>query len=160
MKFKTLLTALGVTSVSKPTEESAVESTATGNVTEGLALKKENEMAIDLKGLNEITGFIAGCLVDSDTGLMMASEGSGSFDIEGAAAANTEVVKAKRAAMKMLKLNDNIEDILISLGKQYHLIRPLEKTPAVFIYVALDRKAANLGMARVQVKNVEQAVAL
>lgn len=160
MKFKTLLTALGVTSVSKPTKESAVEATATGNVTEGLALKKENEMAIDLKGLNEITGFIAGCLVDSDTGLMMASEGSGGFDIEGAAAANTEVVKAKRAAMKMLKLNDSIEDILISLGKQYHLIRPLEKTPAVFIYVALDRKAANLGMARVQVKNVEQAVAL
>lgn len=152
-----MLTALGVTSVSKPTKERAVESTATGNETEGLALKKEVEMAIDLKGLNEITGFIAGCLVDSDTGLMMAAEGSGSFDIEGAAAANTEVVKAKRAAIKMLKLNDGIEDILISLGKQYHLIRPMEKNPAVFMYVALDRKTANLGMARVQVKNVEQA---
>ena len=160
MKFKTLLTALGVTSVSKPTKECAVESTAIVTVNEGLALKEEEEMAIDLKGLNEITGFIAGCLVDSDTGLMMASEGSGSFDIEGAAAANTEVVKAKRAAMKMLKLNDHIEDILISLGKQYHLIRPLEKTPAVFMYVALDRKAANLGMARVQVKNVEQGISM
>lgn len=157
MKFKTLLTALGVTSVRKPTKESAVEATATGTETEGLALKKEKEMAIDLKGLNEISGFIAGCLVDSDTGLMMAAEGSGSFDIEGAAAANTEVVKAKRAAMKMLKLSDHIEDILISLGKQYHLIRPMEKNPAVFMYVALDRKAANLGMARVQVKNIEQA---
>lgn len=157
MKFKTLLAALGVTSVSNPPNVSAVESAATGAETEGLALKKENEMAIDLKGLNEITGFIAGCLVDSDTGLMMASEGSGSFDIEGAAAANTEVVKAKRAAMKMLKLNDHIEDILISLGKQYHLIRPMEKNPAIFMYVALDRKASNLGMARVQVKNVEQA---
>lgn len=157
MKFKTLLAALGVTSVSNPPNVSAVESAATGTETEGLALKKENEMAIDLKGLNEITGFIAGCLVDSDTGLMMASEGSGSFDIEGAAAANTEVVKAKRAAMKMLKLNDHIEDILISLGKQYHLIRPMEKNPAIFMYVALDRKASNLGMARVQVKNVEQA---
>lgn len=146
-----------MTSVSNPPNVSAVESAATGAETEGLALKKENEMAIDLKGLNEITGFIAGCLVDSDTGLMMASEGSGSFDIEGAAAANTEVVKAKRAAMKMLKLNDHIEDILISLGKQYHLIRPMEKNPAIFMYVALDRKASNLGMARVQVKNVEQA---
>ncbi len=114
-------------------------------------------MSIDLKGLNEITGFITGCLVDSDTDLMMASEGSGSFDIESAAAANTEVVKAKRAAMKMLKLEDHIEDILILLGKQYHLIRPMEKNPAIFMYVALDRKASNLGMARVQVKNVEQA---
>ena len=157
MKFKTLLAALGVTSVSEPTNAIAAGSAATGTETEGLALKKENEMAIDLKGLNEITGFIAGCLVDSDTGLMMASEGSGAFDIEAAAAANTEVVKAKRAAMKMLKLDDHIEDILISLGKQYHLIRPMEKNPAIFMYVALDRKASNLGMARVQVKNVEQA---
>jgi hypothetical protein len=116
-------------------------------------------MAIDIKGLNDIAGFIGACLVDSETGLMMASEGGGgSFDLEGAAAANTEVVKAKLNAMKLLGLKDFIEDILITLGKQYHLIRPMEKSPSVFIYVALDRKAANLGMARVQVKNVEQAL--
>jgi len=113
-------------------------------------------MAIDIKGLSDISGFIGACLVDSETGLMMAAEGSGNFDLEGAAAANTEVVKAKLNAIKLLKLNDSIEDILITLGKQYHLIRPMEKAPTVFIYVALDRKAANLGMARVQVKNVEQ----
>ena len=115
-------------------------------------------MAIDIKGLADIGGFIGACLVDSETGLMMASEGSSSFDLEGAAAANTEVVKAKHSAMKLLKLNDHIEDILITLGKQYHLIRPMEKSPSVFIYVVLDRKAANLGMARVQVKNVEQSL--
>ena len=115
-------------------------------------------MAINIKALNEIGGFIAACLVDSETGLMMASEGSGSFDIECAAAANTEVVKAKLNAISLLKLNDSIEDILITLGKQYHLIRPMEKTPTVFIYVVLDRKSANLGMSRVQVKNVEQSL--
>ena len=118
-------------------------------------------MAIDIKGLNEIAGFIGGCLVDSETGLMMASEGgNGQIDLDAAAAGNTEVVKAKRNAMKLLGLKDSIEDILITLGKQYHLIRPMEKTPTVFLYVALDRKAANLGMARVQVKGVEQTLAL
>ena len=118
-------------------------------------------MAVDIKGLSEIAGFIGGCLVDSETGLMMASEGGGSaLDLEAAGAANTEVVKAKLLAIKTLDLKDFIEDILITLGKQYHLIRPLEKSPSVFIYVALDRKAANLGMARVQVKNVEQTISL
>ena len=34
----------------------------------------------------------------------------------------------------------------------------MEKTPTVFIYVVLDRKSANLGMSRVQVKNVEQSL--
>jgi serine/threonine protein kinase len=121
---------------------------------------KGKQMAIKLSALSEINGFIGGCLVDSDTGLMMASEGGAGFDLEAASAANTEVVRAKLQAIKLLGLDDHIDDILISLGKQLHLIRPLEKTPSVFIYVALDRKAANLGMARVQVKNVEQSISM
>lgn len=115
----------------------------------------------DISGLSEIAGFIGACMVDSETGLMMASEGGdGNLDLEAAGALNTEVVKAKLNAIQMLELNDSIDDILITLGKQYHLIRPLEKTPTVFIYVALDKKSANLGMARVQVKKVEKTVSL
>lgn len=117
-------------------------------------------MAIDISALSEIGGFIGACLVDSETGLMMASEGGGKLDLEAAGAANTEVVKAKLAAIEMLGLNDQIDDILITLGKQFHLIRPLEKSPTVFIYVALDKKTANLGMARVQVKKVEQSISV
>lgn len=123
--------------------------------------EKEQVMAnLDISGLSDIGGFIGACLVDSETGLMMASEGGGKLDLEAAGAANTEVVKAKLAAIEMLGLNDQIDDILITLGKQFHLIRPLQDTPTVFLYVALDKKAANLGMARVQVKNVEKGLKL
>ena len=114
----------------------------------------------DISGLTNIGGFIGACLVDSETGLMMASEGGAGFDLEAAGAANTEVVKAKLSAIDMLGLNDKIDDILITLGKQFHLIRPLEQSPTVFIYVALDKKSANLGMARVQVKKVEQTLSI
>lgn len=113
-------------------------------------------MSTNISDLKNIAGFIGACLVDSDTGLMLASESSGTkFDLEAAGAANTEVVRAKNAAMQALGLDDHIEDILITLGTQYHLIRPLESNPAVFVYVAVDRKSANLGMARLTVKNVE-----
>jgi serine/threonine protein kinase/predicted regulator of Ras-like GTPase activity (Roadblock/LC7/MglB family) len=114
--------------------------------------------AIDLSGLAGIGGFIGGCLVDSDTGLMMASEGGAGVDLEVASAANAAVVKAKFRAIRHLGLNDRIDDILVSLGTQLHLLRPLEKQPALFIYVALDRKVANLGLARMQVRAVEQAI--
>ncbi len=117
-------------------------------------------MSMNINGLSEITGFIGGCVVDSETGLMLASEGGGNFDLEAAGAANTEVVKAKLTAISALDLDDSIEDILITLGKQFHLIRPLEKSPTVFIYVALDKKGANLGMARLQVKKVEQTISI
>ncbi len=160
MKLKTLLKALGASSAAdrKPVETAISAESETTDL--GRAQLKESIMAVNIKALTEIGGFIGGCLVDSETGLMMASEGGGSLDLEAAGAANTEVVKAKLAAMKMLDLKDHIDDILITLGKQFHLIRPLEKNPTVFLYVALDRKAANLGMARVQVKNVEQTLSI
>jgi predicted regulator of Ras-like GTPase activity (Roadblock/LC7/MglB family) len=158
MKLKTLLTALGVNSAPERKPEEAARMTVGNTVTGDPVPEMESRMAIDIKALGEIGGFIGACLVDSETGLMMAAEGGSGFDLEGAAAGNTEVVKAKLNAMKLLGLKDHIEDILITLGKQYHLIRPMEKSPNVFIYVALDRKTANLGMARVQVKNVEQSI--
>lgn len=122
---------------------------------------KEGPMATDISALKEINGFVGACLVDSDTGLMLGSEGGGEgFDLEAAAAGNTEVVKAKLSTMSALGLSDSIEDMLITLGTQYHLIRPLEDTPTVFIYVALDKKTSNLGLARIQVKKVESTVSI
>ena len=113
-------------------------------------------MSTDISDLRDVAGFIGACLVDSDSGLMLAAEqGDSKFDLEAAGAANTEVVRAKTAAINALGLKDKIEDILITLGTQYHLIRPLESAPSVFIYLAVDRKTANLGMARLKVKSVE-----
>ena len=115
-------------------------------------------MSTDLTAATEIAGFIGACLVDGDSGLMLASEGGGKMDLEAASALNTQVVKAKLSAIESLGLNDSIEDILITLGKQYHLIRPLEQNPTCFLYVAIDKKSANLGMARMKVKSIEASI--
>ena len=90
-------------------------------------------MRTDISATTAIGGFIGSCLVDSDSGLMLASEGGGRLDMEAAAALNTEVVKAKLQAIESLGLNDRIDDILITLGKQLHLIRPLENAPTMFL---------------------------
>ena len=115
-------------------------------------------MRTDISAASEINGFIGACLVDSDSGLMLAAEGGGKIDLEAASALNTQVVKAKLQAIETLGLNDGIEDILITLGKQLHLIRPLENNPTMFLYVALEKKGANLGMARLQVKRIESSL--
>jgi DNA-binding response OmpR family regulator len=119
---------------------------------------KENIMNIkdSLAKLNSIDGFIGAALVDGESGMLLGHEGGGSMNLEIAAAGNTEVVKGKRKTMANLGIKDAIEDILISLTKQYHLIRPLRTRPTLFFYVALDRSRANLAMARIALADVEQ----
>jgi hypothetical protein len=110
---------------------------------------------------SSLGGFIAAAIADSDSGMALGTAGgTKNFDIDVAAAANTEVVKAKAEAMKALKLDDAIEDILISLGSQYHLIRPLADNPEVFIYLALKRSEANLALARMRLKSMEGNVSV
>jgi predicted regulator of Ras-like GTPase activity (Roadblock/LC7/MglB family) len=115
-------------------------------------------MAINFGPVAELAGFLGACVVDSSTGMVLALEGGGRIDLEVAAAGNTEVVRSKRRTMAALNLKDKIEDILISLHSQYHLIRPLEINDQVFVYVALDRKVANLALARMAMKKVEQEI--
>lgn len=109
-----------------------------------------------LKSLNELDGYIGSALVDGDSGMMLAADSSTSFNFEIAAAGNTEVLRAKRKVAKALGLNDVIEDLLITLGKQYHLIRPVANKPSLFFYMVLDRSKANLAMARYKLSDVEK----
>lgn len=110
-----------------------------------------------LAKLDTLDGFIAAALVDSESGMLLASEGGGGmFNIEIAAATNTEVVRSKRKAIKSLGLKDEIEDVLITLSKQYHLIRPLRAKPSLFFYLALDRGRGNLAMSRLTLAEVER----
>ena len=115
-------------------------------------------MATIKQTLDEILtldGAMCASVVDSTSGMMLGSVGSG-IDLEVAAAGNTEVIRAKYKTMRALGLSDVVEDILITLGKQYHIIRPSSRKEGIFIYVVLDKARSNLAMARRKVQDVDK----
>ena len=112
-----------------------------------------------LNQLLQIEGAMCAALVDSTSGMLLESVGTG-VDMELAAAGNTEVVRSKIKTMKSLGLEGAIEDILITLSQQYHIIRPVAKHNGLFIYYVLDRNRANLAMARRKVQDLEAQTTL
>jgi hypothetical protein len=114
-------------------------------------------MTVDaaLKEAMSVEGAIGAALVDYSTGMSLGAVSSTKdLDLTIAAAGNTEVVRAKMRTMEMLKMNDSIEDILITLGRQYHLIRPLSSRAGsgLFLYLALEKSRGNLALARHQMR--------
>jgi hypothetical protein len=110
-----------------------------------------------LKEAMGIDGALGAALVDYTSGMALSMISvSKELDLSVASAGNTEVVRAKLRTMELLNMNDGIEDILITLGRQYHLIRPLtgRAGAGLFIYLALDKGRANLAMARHQLRGI------
>jgi len=99
--------------------------------------------------LNDLPGLLAVAVVDISSGMALASHSNvASLNPETAAAYNTEVVKQKLKAMTALKLTgETIEDILITLSNQLHLIK-LVGDGKKFIYLAVSSRDTNLAIAR------------
>ncbi|WP_433516324.1 hypothetical protein ACQP2T_12620 [Nonomuraea sp. CA-143628] len=116
-------------------------------------------MDVSLKEMMTIDGSLGAVIVDHGSGMALgALGGSKDLDLQVAAAGNTEVVKAKLRTMDSLGLKDAIEDILITLSGQYHIIRPISGRggKGLFLYLALDRSRANLALARHQLRGIEE----
>lgn len=115
------------------------------------------------EAMTSIEGSVGVALVDYTSGMALGALGGGNdLDMTIAAAGNTDVIRAKARTLEMLGLDDEIEDILITMGSQYHLIRLLAGRTGhgLFLYVVLNKTSSNLAMARHQLKRIEAALEL
>lgn len=98
--------------------------------------------------IKTIPGYIAVSITEIESGVAYESHTSNNnFDPNLAAAYNLEVVKAKLKAIEALDLDEQIEDITITLSSQVHIIN-IAPSKAYFIYLAVDSKSANLGITK------------
>jgi len=124
---------------------------------------KDDDMTTNLKQSMDATmtidGALAAALVDYRSGMCLAQAGGG-FNLDLAAAGNSQVVRAKLQTMETLGLRKGIEDILITLGDQYHLIRLVPNNAGLFLYLVLDKNKGNLALARYKLTEIERSLKL
>jgi len=95
-----------------------------------------------------VPGYIAVAVTEIKSGISYYSNSAiADFDPELASAFNLEVVKAKLNAINALSLNETIDDIMITLSSQIHIIDVADNNE-YFIYLAVDSTKANLGMTK------------
>ena len=121
---------------------------------------KTTNIQDSLEEIMDIEGAIGAAIVDYENGMTLGTIGGRDLDMELAGSGNTEVVRSKKNIVHDLGLDEEIEDILISLESQYHLIRMCDHHEDVFIYMAIDRSQGNLGLARRSIDRIDQQLEL
>lgn len=107
--------------------------------------QKMNEVLANIE--EDLGGFIAASVVDLESGMTLASTSRRTdFDLDLASAYNSEMVKAKLKTLRVLNLATNLEDMLLTLGDQIHLIKIVSDT--TFLYLAAERASTNLALVR------------
>jgi hypothetical protein len=117
------------------------------NLNDGITQLLENE------------GGVACAVVDLASGEVLAKRGTNST-IDAAVANRVEVIRAEQKMIRDLGMTSKIEDILVTLSGQYHVIRPLMNSSTVFIYLVLDKAKANLEKARESLSTVGSGLAV
>jgi hypothetical protein len=96
----------------------------------------------------DVNGVIATAAVDLESGMtLVAKSNRGEFDLTVASAYNSELVKQKLKIMRALNLKVQLEDMLLTLTDQFHLIKLLPGGTS-FLYLAADRSTTNLAILR------------
>ena len=112
-----------------------------------MATEKEFEEAV-ARIEADMNGFIAASVVDLESGMTLTTRSARpDFDLAVASAYNSELVKQKLKIVKSLGLKTTLEDILLTLGDQIHLIK-LFPGGHTFLYLAADRASTNLAIVR------------
>ncbi len=110
-----------------------------------------------LDNIMHIEGAIASSIVDSTNGFMLGAQGKG-IDLEYASAGNTELYHAKQKIMKALNINEKIEDFLITLETQYHILMPVRHIEGTFIYFVMSKENGTLALARRKLHDIADAL--
>lgn len=102
---------------------------------------------VQLEGVMSIDGTVAAAHVDWVSGECLWSCGDGVVDVSKTIDSSVNIVRIK-ASREETATNGNLEDVLITLPSQYHILHRCGRDMNCFVYLVVDRTTGNLALAR------------
>lgn len=110
-----------------------------------------------LQAAMQIDGAAGVAVVDTRTGACLGMAGDAP-DLEIEAAANCDILKREQQLIALMDRKDAVEDILITMGRYHHIIRPISGSKGLMLFLALHRTKSNLGLARREINFIERCM--
>jgi len=115
-----------------------------------------------LSSLAQQEGVIACAVVDGANGGVVASEvrdANPAVDIEQAAAASAQVLRAQRMISDDMGLTEPVDEMVLSAGGRQQVLRQLSHYPGLLVYALLDSRQGNLALLRYRLMEADRALA-
>lgn len=125
----------------------AIDLATAAATTEGSAFSEH------LDRLSNLPGFIAACIVETETAERIAATGTADFNE--LCSRSSLFLRLQMVALPAVSGDTTIEDILISTRKQFQLLRAIDSTPRRHIVLIVSRDAGNLGQSRIALRSVK-----
>lgn len=119
-------------------------------------------VAAALAELSRIEGIQYVALVDSEVGSALASDGPAVADIDRVAQAAAQLMRSHRAALVNLghaNPRELVEELVMTVGSRYHVLRSLRSHPDLFLLATLDKLRSNLSMVRLRLLDAQERLA-
>ena len=103
-------------------------------------------------------GVVACAVVDAASGLLLAEQSRDGVDMDAAAAACAEALRALRQAAVRLG-QPAVDEMTLTFGPTLQLVRILPRQTSMFLLVLVDRPRANLALARFRMAEAQRNLA-
>jgi hypothetical protein len=118
-----------------------------------------------LDQLRSVAGLVGACLVEPASGQVIDSVigdagqpgAMGDTAVAVVAAGAGDIVEVVRLMTASLGDPDDVEDVIVTLGRHHHIVRALPEAgvDGLFVALTLDRSRTNLALARRQVRALD-----
>lgn len=115
-----------------------------------------DEVVSTLRG---VSGYLGFCIVDGEGhGLIETDSRTAELDVSAAGLCNIDVLETQKKTVDQMGIEDGIEDMVITVSSQFHLLRPIPETGR-FLYLVVDRRSASLATARMALREAHERLA-